>query len=102
MKNLLISDAVLAKLKASHGVLRNEIEQCFSNRAGKLLVDTRALNRTVPPTLWFIASTNRGRALKVVFMQKGDVVELKTAYEPNAVELKIYARFGKEEPKLGE
>ncbi len=94
MKNLLISDTVLSKLKASHGVVRNEVEQCFLNRTGKLLVDTRAVNRTNPPTLWFIAYTNRGRALKVVYMQKGEVVELKTAYEPNSVEQRIYARFG--------
>ncbi len=94
MKNLVISDGVASKLKTAHGVLRNEVEQCFFNRTGKLLVDTRALNRTTPPTLWFIACTNRGRALKVVYMQKGDVVELKTAYEPNPVESKIYARFG--------
>jgi hypothetical protein len=94
MKNLFISEAVLSKLKTSHGVARNEVEQCFFNRTGKPLVDLRAINRTAPPTQWFIACTNRGRALKVVYMQKGDVVELKTAYEPNSIELKIYARFG--------
>lgn len=94
MKNLQISEAVLSKLKTSHRVTRNEVEQCFLNRSGRLLVDTRALNRTIPPTLWFIACTNRGRALKVVYMQKGGVVELKTAYDPNAEELRIYARFG--------
>lgn len=94
MKNLLISPGVLKKLKDSHEVIRVEVEQCFSNRTGKLLTDNRAFNKTNPPTLWFIACTNKGRALKVVYIQKGQTVELRTAYEPNEVELGIYKRHG--------
>jgi hypothetical protein len=44
--------------------------------------------------LWFIALTNQNRKLKIVYIQKGDQVILKTAYEPNDVELEIYERFG--------
>lgn len=32
--------------------------------------------------------------LKVVFIQKGEGVVIKTAYDPNAVEQDIYQRFG--------
>lgn len=94
MKNLNISESVLRKLKDAHGVGRTEVEQCFLNRQGHLLVDNRALTRTNPPTLWFIACTNKGRALKVVYIQKGSVVELKTAYDPNEEEARIYKRHG--------
>lgn len=94
MKNLLVSAAILQKLQRSHGVVRNEVEQCFLNRSGKLLTDNRELRKTNPPTLWFIAKTNQHRLLKVVYIQKGMIVELKTAYEPNADELRIYAKYG--------
>lgn len=94
MKNLNISEAVLRKLKDAHGVSRNEVEQCFMNLQGRLLVDNRVLTRTNPPTLWFIACTNKGRALKVVYIQKGATIELKTAYDPNEEEARIYKRHG--------
>ncbi len=94
MENLKISDAVLRKLKDSHGVTRIDVEQCFKNRMGRLLVDNRALTKTNPPTLWFVSCTNKARNLKIVYMQKGSIVELKTAYEPNEEELRIYRRYG--------
>ena len=94
MENLKISNGVLRKLRDSHDVTRREVEHCFQNRAGKLLVDNRALTRTNPPTLWFIACTNKGRPLKVVYIQRGENVELKTAYDPNEEEVRIYKRYG--------
>lgn len=94
MQNLNISVKVLDKLKSRHGVLRVEVEQCFHNRSGKLLIDNRELRKTNPPTLWFLAKTNKGRLLKLVYIQKGNEVILKSAFEPNAVEIDIYARHG--------
>jgi hypothetical protein len=94
MKNLNISQAVSKKLRDKHGVTRREVEQCFLNRTGRLLVDDRALTRTNPPTLWFLAPTNHGRLLKIVYIHIGGRVELKTAYEPNDTELDIYKKKG--------
>lgn len=94
MQNLKISESVLAKLKDRHKVIRAEVEQCFSNLCGNLLTDTRVAVATMPPTLWFIACTNKGRPLKIVYIQKGSLVELKTAYDPNEKEIGIYKRFG--------
>lgn len=94
MRNLKISDAVSTKIRDKHKVSRTEVEQCFANRTGRLLIDGRALTKTNPPTLWFIASTNKGRSLKVVYIQHGVEVTLKTAYEPNEEELRIYRRHG--------
>ena len=71
MRNLIITAKILDKLKSRHRVIRSEVEQCFSNRQGKLLIDNRELRKTNPPTLWFIAKTNNGRLLKVVYIQKG-------------------------------
>jgi uncharacterized DUF497 family protein len=94
MKNLVVSAQVLVKLRDKHKVSVREIEQCFENLSGSYLEDSREDHRTDPPTLWFIALTNRDRALKVVFMFIGDHVHIKTAYEPNSVELEIYQRRG--------
>jgi hypothetical protein len=94
MQSLKISDAVLRKLNDAHGVKRIEVEQCFHNRSGRLLIDNRALTKTNPPTLWFIARTNKGRSLKIVYIQRGMEVDLKTAYDPNEEETRIYRKYG--------
>jgi len=94
MENLVVSEVGKAKLQKKHKVTIREVEHCFINRQGRLLLDNRALTKTIPPTLWFIALTNQNRKLKIVYIQKGNQVILKTAYEPNDVELAIYERFG--------
>ena len=94
MKNLKVSAAVERKLEERHQVTRRDVEQCFSNRAGRLLEDKRARHKTNPPTLWFIACTNRGRRLKIVYIQTGMLVDLKSAFEPNEEEERIYAKYG--------
>ena len=94
MKNLVVSAAIASKLHKKHHVSITEVEQCFVNKVGNLLYDTRAKTKTIPPTLWFIALTNNNRKLKVVYIQKGLQLILKTAYEPNEIELDIYERFG--------
>ena len=94
MKNLVVSEAIKTKLQKKHQVTIREVEHCFINREGRLLFDTRALTKTNPPTLWFIALTNQNRKLKIVYIQRGNQVILKTAYEPNDVELAIYERLG--------
>lgn len=94
MQNLKITDAVAKKIRDKHGVDRREIEHCFVNRLGRLLEDRRARHKTNPPTLWFLSKTNQGRILKVVYIQIGPTIELKSAFEPNAEELAIYAKHG--------
>ncbi len=94
MDNLKISDATLRKLRKKHQVSRREVEQCFENRVGRLLEDTRVTHKTTPPSLWFLAKTNPGRLLEVVYIQIDATVELKSAFEPIQVERDIYARAG--------
>ena len=89
-----VSLDVAKKLATKHGVSIREIEQCFENRSGNLLIDTRARHRTIPPTYWFLASTNKNRVLKVVYILIEGRAHIKTAYEPNDEERRIYAKFG--------
>ncbi|MDW8324344.1 MAG: ADP-ribosyl-(dinitrogen reductase) hydrolase [Burkholderiales bacterium] len=95
MKNLHISVKVLAKLEQKHGVSRREVEQCFENREGPLLIDDREEHRSDPPTHWFIAPTNRGRLLKVVFVPSEGKIHLRTCYEPNETEIRIYSKHSR-------
>lgn len=92
--NLHINLAVIEKLTIKHGVTYVEIEECFYNRTKGLLEDTREQHQTQPPTMWFIAATDHGRLLKVVFVEIANAAyEIKTAYEPNAEEVRIYEKY---------
>ena len=92
---IVITARITEKLSRKHRVTRAEIEQCFSNREGGLLLDEREDHKTDPPTLWFVASTNAGRELKVVYVQREGVIFLKTAYEANEDEKRIYEMIAK-------
>lgn len=94
MKNLIISEVIQEKPLHKHAVARREVEQCFENRDGKLLTDTRAHTKTDPPTLWFLAHTHSGRLLKIVYIQTEKKIFLKSCFEPNEVEVAIYKRYG--------
>lgn len=90
----LTSDAVIKKLTEIHNVTSDEVEQCFYNRLKGLLEDTGEQHKTDPATMWFIAETDEGRSLKVVFIElPSETYEIKTAYEPNADEVRIYEKY---------
>lgn len=93
---LVISRRIGDKLRKKHGVSVKELQECFMNRMGRDLFDQRAEHQTDPRTRWFLAYTNRQRLLKVVFipLAPGGGVEIKTAYEANATEIRIYQKYG--------
>jgi hypothetical protein len=85
----------MAKLAAKMPpVAKSEIAQCFVNREGDYLVDMREEHTSDPPTLWFIAETHFGRKLKVCFIEKSPDIIIRTAYDPNPDELRIYRKYG--------
>ncbi len=91
---LMVTSAVREKLEVVHGVTLTEVEECFRNLAGRSLRDTRERHRTRPPTLWFIAQTDSGRVLKVVFIPRREGNVLRSAFEPADIERAIYSRYG--------
>lgn len=88
------SQNVMQKLQSKHGVSLDDVQQCFANRTGGLLEDSREEHKTEPPTQWFVAENDFGRMLKVVFVAKDGDIFIKTAYEANEKEVDIYRRFG--------
>lgn len=95
MATFIFSTEVLEKLSNKHQVTDTEVKQCFDNRCGINLVDDRAEHRRNPPTLWFVAETNKGRLLKVVFQYINGNIKIITAYEANQDEIDIYESEGK-------
>lgn len=95
---LIISPTIRAKLAAKKPpVSEAEIIECFSNRSHSYLIDTRAKNLTNPLTRWFIAETNFGRKLKIAFMPTVEGIVIKSAYDPNQTEIRIYNTASKKE-----
>ena len=90
---IIISEAVMFKLKVKHGVSDKEVEQCFINRSGGLLLDTRAEHETEPQTLWFVAPTNKSRMLKVIYISDGQSIYIKSAYDANENIIRIYEKY---------
>ena len=91
---LIITEDVVKKLSEKHRVTRTEVVQCFGNILGGFLEDNREDHKTDPPTQWFISETDAGRELKVVFVREADAIFLKSAFDPNADEKRIYNKYG--------
>lgn len=85
-----ISKAVEAKLLEKHQVTRKEIVECFENRDRRALRDQRENHDSDPPTFWIISETNKLRRLKVIFIVKSGVPEIRSAYEPEPAAEYIY------------
>lgn len=91
MVNLYISERISIKLRDKHGLTDEDIHECFSNRGGIYLEDTRHQHKTDPKTQWFIALNNKGQVIKVVFMLLPDNrVLIKSAFLANKDEINIY------------
>ena len=96
---LRVSRSVSAKLLFKHSVTLTEVRECFSNLAGRFLEDSREAHRSDPPTLWFVAETDLGRRLKVCFILRSEsdganAIVIKTAYDANHDEVRIYRKYG--------
>ena len=90
---MVLSMKIKEKLQGkSPAISKSDIEECFANRCGTYLMDLREDHLSDPPTLWFVAENDRGAKIKVVFIQKGIDIYIRTAYVANPVELEIYAR----------
>lgn len=89
---LFASDAVKEKIISVHGVTFLEAEEAFNNFAGFPLQDNRAIHSSKPKTLWCLSETYDGRLLKLVFVPfpEDDVAILRTAYEPDDVEIELW------------
>lgn len=90
-----ISQSVRAKLSSKNPpVSEEDIKQCFANRSGQVLFDQRAKHATDPATLWFVSQTDFGRTLKICYIPYPDKIAIRTAYDPDPEEIRIYSKYG--------
>jgi hypothetical protein len=88
---LVISPKISAKLAAKiPPVSHEEIVQCFANRTTLFLIDDREDHQSDPPTRWFIAETDFGRKLKIVFVPRGQELHIRTAFDPSKEAIAYY------------
>ncbi len=92
---LIISTRIGAKLLTKHNVTQEDIDECFATREKGFLEDPREEHRTDPPTLWFVSETFLGRKLKVIFVKSDGDIFIKSAFDPNREEIRIYNKFAK-------
>jgi len=95
MRTIVISPRIDDKLDAKHTVTPQEVDQCFDNKCGVNLIDDREDHQTDPPTLWFIAETDKGRLLKIIFVYRDGKYFIKSAYEPGDLDIRTYEHEGK-------
>lgn len=88
-----ITQEILDKLRDKHQVTAREVEECFLNMTGNALMEQRDKHKTNPPTMWFIAETNKARLLKVCYVMFGGNIYIKSAFEPDQEELRIYKKY---------
>lgn len=89
-------DSIIQKLHEKHGVSQKEVIECFYNSDDReYLEDSREEHKTTPPTQWFLAYTDNGRLLKVVFIfhESNNTFYIKTAYEPSQTVIDIFNRM---------
>jgi uncharacterized DUF497 family protein len=89
-KKLVISEKIAEKLRVKHKVSKAEIAQCFQDNDNAFLTDDREEHASVPQTKWFVAETDKGRILKVCFVPYNGLFYIRTAYEANETEIKIF------------
>ena len=87
---LVCTPSILDKLSAKHNVRLIEVEQCFLNSSGAYLEDDREEHRTDPATMWFVAETDKGRLLKVVFVERDGNIYIKSAFDASDNACRIY------------
>jgi uncharacterized DUF497 family protein len=95
MRVIIISPRIDHKLDEKHTVTVDEVDQCFDNKCGVNLIDDREEHRTDPPSLWFIAETNKGRLLKIIYVYRDGKYYIKSGFEPNKSDIETYEDEGK-------
>lgn len=92
--SLIISPKIAAKLSSKERpVSKQEVVEVFANRSGAYLTDDREEHASDPPTLWFVAETDSGRRLKVMFIARDGDIYLRSAYDANAEVTRIYQKY---------
>ena len=94
---IVISKDVEEKIGSeSHGnICVKEVHECFANHCGGYAYEHHPehKNDKGKATPWFVADTNHGRTLKVMFVRRGNDVHVKSVYPATENVQRIYDKF---------
>ena len=96
---LIVPPSIVAKIATKdHGcITENEVAECFDNHCGRYCLDHRPqhADSNGNPSVWFVASTNHGRCLKIMFVRDGTDIFLASAYPATPEVQRIFSKFAK-------
>lgn len=96
---IIISEEVEKKIGADdHGnVTVKDVHECFANHCGRYAYEHHPehKNDEGKATPWFVAKTNHGRTLKIMFVLRGEDVHVKSAYPATENVQRIYGKYAK-------
>lgn len=93
---ILLSSSMRDKLASKQPpVTETEVVECFANQTHEPLIDRREEHLTNPPTRWFVAETNYGRRLKVMYVPMEGSVRIKSAYDASQDIIRIYNKYAR-------
>jgi hypothetical protein len=96
---LIIPPRVAAKIAApDHGcITEKEVADCFANHCGGYCYDKRPqhLDSNGNPTPWFVAPTNQGRILKIMFVRDSSDIYLASAYPATDAVQQMFKRHAR-------
>jgi hypothetical protein len=93
---IVISTRIRDKLALKHNVTVEDVEQCFANKNGEYIEDTRPQHQRKDglKTYWFIAENHYGRKLKVAFVEEHGNLFVCTALDASPAAISNYLKNG--------
>ena len=83
---------IVSKLQDKHNVTIEEVYECFGNVSRGFVKDTREERESDKDTYFFIAETDKGRLLQVIFLWLEQTIIIKSAYEPSDSAIRAYRK----------
>lgn len=94
---LVIPQKIQAKIEhEDHGsITEREVRECFMAWDGRYCADTREDHTTQSglQTRWFVGESHVGRCLKIMYVEDGENVYLKSAYLATTEVQRIFAKY---------
>lgn len=95
---LIISPKIKDKIaRDDHGgVTEREVRECFMVWDHSFCFDQKEEHLTDPPTKWFVAESHVGRLLKIMYVDDGENVYLKSAYPATSDVKRIFDKYAQD------
>ena len=96
---LIISPKIRDKIGSDDhgGVTEREVRVCFMVWDGRFCYDTNERHKTDPQTRWFVCESHICRPLKIMYVDDGENVYLKSAYPATGEIKRIFEKYSQDQ-----